>query len=96
MKIADRKTIIKAGLPNMRQALFYAYHDPACQAADELHITPETGTKPKVSGGSTGSGPDRNSGAGQSGATAGGGADANSGAGENGGAAATSGTGGKE
>jgi hypothetical protein len=47
MKITDGKTIIKAGLPNMRQALFYAYNDPVCQAAPELRIVPEIDAAPK-------------------------------------------------
>jgi hypothetical protein len=47
MKITDVKNVIKAGLPNLKQALFYAYNDPACQAAEELHIIPETAPAPK-------------------------------------------------
>jgi hypothetical protein len=47
MKITDGKNVIKAGLPSLKQALFYAYNDPACQAAEELHITPETAPVPK-------------------------------------------------
>lgn len=47
MKITDGKETIKAGLPNMRQALFHAYNDPACRDAKELHITPETAPAPK-------------------------------------------------
>jgi hypothetical protein len=50
MKITDGNgTILKAGLPNMKQAVFYAYNDPACQGAAELHITPET--EPRAKGG---------------------------------------------
>jgi hypothetical protein len=47
MKITDGKNVIKAGLPSLKQALFYAYNDPACQAVEELHITPETAPVPK-------------------------------------------------
>jgi hypothetical protein len=48
MKITDENgKAIRAGLPNMKQAVFYAYHDPACQAAAELHITAEAGAGPK-------------------------------------------------
>jgi hypothetical protein len=47
MKITDGKNTIKAGLPNMRQATFYAYNDPGCQAAGELHIVPEAEAAPK-------------------------------------------------
>jgi hypothetical protein len=60
MKITDEKKTIKPGLPNMRQALFYAYNDPTCQAATELHILPETavdegkGEPPKGKEGSNG------------------------------------------
>jgi L-aminopeptidase/D-esterase-like protein len=81
MKITDGKNIIKAGLPRLKQALFYAYNDPACQAVDELHITPELG--PKVEG---------KSGAGTGAADKA----AKSGTGENSGSTANSGTGGKE
>jgi hypothetical protein len=49
MKITDKNgKIIHPGLPNMRQALFFAYNDIACLNAEELHITPET--EPKKSG----------------------------------------------
>jgi hypothetical protein len=51
MKITDGKNIIKAGLPSLKQALFYAYNDPACQVVDELHITPEIGPKVEGKGG---------------------------------------------
>jgi hypothetical protein len=47
MKITDGKETIKAGLPNMRQATFFAYNDPACQAAGELHIVPEAAPEGK-------------------------------------------------
>lgn len=48
MKITDENgKTIKAGLPNMKQAVFYAYTDPACQAAAELHITAEIEAEPK-------------------------------------------------
>jgi hypothetical protein len=47
MKITDGKNTIKAGLPNMKQALFYAYNDPACLDAAELRIVPETAGIPK-------------------------------------------------
>jgi hypothetical protein len=59
MKVTDGKTTLKSGLPNMRQALFYAYNDPACQAAAELHIVPEIKASPKGgSGGGLGNGDD--------------------------------------
>ncbi|MDR1588207.1 MAG: hypothetical protein LBS57_12190 [Treponema sp.] len=43
MKITDGTgKILKAGLPNMKQALFHAYNTPECLIAVELRITPET------------------------------------------------------
>jgi hypothetical protein len=54
MKITDGKgKLIRAGLPNMRQALFFAYNDRACLNAGELRIEPETAPKiePKAKGG---------------------------------------------